>query len=70
MRTSARSIDMIKSVISMGPIVITSSVEGIGIEYLKELVKLNDMNAMKNYVMAAKDDKLLFNDYLYTSRNV
>lgn len=65
-----RSIDMIKSVVSSGPIVITSSVEGIGIEYLKELVKLNDMNSMKNFVIAAMDDKLLFNDYLYTSRNV
>jgi len=66
----SRSIEMVKSIISTGPIVITSSVDGIGIEHLKELVKLDDMNALKSYVMAAKDDKLLFNDYLYTSRNV
>ena len=57
-----RSIGMVKSVIASGPIVITSSVEGIGIEYLRELVKLNDMEAMKDFVTAAEDDKLLFTD--------
>jgi ethanolamine utilization protein EutP len=66
----SRSIEMIRSVISHGPIVITSSVEGIGIAHLKELVQMNSMEKMKTYVTAADDDNLLFTDSLYTGRNV
>ena len=62
-----RSIEMIRSVISYGPIVITSSVEGIGIAHLKELAQLNTLEAMKNYVVDAADEHLLFIDSLYTS---
>ncbi|WP_203247482.1 EutP/PduV family microcompartment system protein [Sporosarcina beigongshangi] len=65
-----RAIEMVKSVMPSGPIVITSSVEGTGIEYVRELVKLNDMAVMKDFVMSAKDEKLIFTDYLYNSRNV
>ena len=45
-----RSIEMVRSVISHGPIVITSSVNGTGIEHLKALVEMNDMASMKRYV--------------------
>lgn len=62
-----RSIRMIQSVISYGPIVITSSVEGTGISHLKELVKMKTMEEMKNYVVEAADERLLFTDSLYTS---
>jgi len=61
-----RSIDMIRSVMIHGPIVITSSVEGIGIEHLKRLVNLNDMESMKKYVADCVDENLLFSDSLYT----
>lgn len=62
-----RSIRMIQSVIAYGPIVITSSVEGTGIPHLKELVKMKTMEEMKNYVVEAADERLLFTDSLYTS---
>lgn len=66
----ARSIEMIRSVISYGPIVITSSINGAGIEPLKELVKMDDMEAMKSYVKNSQDECLLFTDQLYSSRNL
>lgn len=66
----ARSIEMIRSVISYGPIVITSSINGAGIEPLKELVKMNDMESMKSYVKNSQDECLLFTDQLYSSRNL
>ncbi|WP_342508138.1 EutP/PduV family microcompartment system protein [Sporosarcina sp. FSL K6-2383] len=65
-----RAIEMVKSVMASGPIVITSSVEGIGIEHIRELVKLNNSADMKDFVEAAKDEKLIFTDFLYNSRNV
>lgn len=61
-----RSIGMIQSVMLNGPIVITSSVEGTGIEHLKKIVQINDMESMKNYVIDCADDNLLFYDSLYT----
>lgn len=66
----ARSLEMMRSVISYGPIVITSSVNGIGIEQLKELVRMDDLESMKNYVEVAENDYLLFVDSLYNSRNI
>jgi ethanolamine utilization protein EutP len=66
----AHSLEMIRSVILYGPIVITSSLEGIGIEHLKKLVQFNDMDSMKKYVVDSDDDKLLFSDSLYNSQNV
>lgn len=65
-----RSIEMIRSVISYGPIVITSSLNGEGIEQLKALVKMNDMESMKSYIMDSQDACLLFTDQLYNSRNI
>ncbi|MCM3691946.1 EutP/PduV family microcompartment system protein [Neobacillus niacini] len=58
----AESIERIRSVISYGPIVITSSVENIGIEHLKNLVQFNDMDSIKKYVHDSEDEKLLFSD--------
>lgn len=61
-----RSIEMIRSVISYGPIVITSSVKGTGMEHLKALVKMNDMASMKRYVENEQSEDLLFTNQLYS----
>jgi len=61
-----RSIEMIRSVISFGPIVITSSVNGTGMEHLKALVDMDDMASMKKYVENKQDDYLLFTNDLYS----
>lgn len=60
-----RSLELIHSVVSYGPIVITSSVNGTGIEQLKELVKMNDLESMKSYVERAEDEHLSFVNGLY-----
>ncbi|KXH83832.1 EutP/PduV family microcompartment system protein [Sporosarcina sp. HYO08] len=63
----ARSFDKIKSVITNGPIVITSAVEGKGINHLKELVQMTSMEQMRRYYEGnAEDDYLLYTDSLYT----
>ena len=61
-----RSIEMIRSVISYGPIVITSSVNGTGIAHLKALVEMNDMATMKSYVENEQSKYLLFTNELYS----
>lgn len=66
----ARSIEMIRSVIAYGPLVITSSVQEVGIKHLQELMQFNDLESMKNYVVAADDANLLFTDTLYRSHDV
>lgn len=65
-----RSIKMIQSVIINGPIVITSSTQGLGIEHLKKLVTCNNMDSMRRYAEDSIDENLLFSDSLYNSRNV
>ncbi|WP_186321475.1 EutP/PduV family microcompartment system protein [Bacillus sp. FJAT-22090] len=64
-----RSIEMLRSVISYGPIVITSATNGTGIEQLKKLVEMDTMDLMRRYVIDAQDECLLFTDHLYSSRN-
>lgn len=61
-----RSIEMIRSVISYGPIVITSSINGTGMEHLKALVEMNDMASMKSYVENEQSEYLLFTNQLYS----
>lgn len=55
-----RAFEMLETVIKKGPIVMTSSVTGMGIEHIKELTKLNDSEAMRQYVEKAADKHLLF----------
>ena len=55
-----RALAMLKMVMNQGPIVITSSVTGIGIDHLKELTKLNDLASMRQYVEQMDDERLLF----------
>ena len=47
-----RSLGMLKTVMSQGPIVMVSSVTGMGIEHLKELTKLMTLHAMRQYVQS------------------
>ncbi|SDN90336.1 ethanolamine utilization protein EutP [Psychrobacillus sp. OK028] len=61
-----RSIKMIESVISVGPIVIASAVNGTGVEHLKALVDMDDMASMKSYVEKEQDENLLFTNQLYS----
>lgn len=61
-----RAIEMIRSVISYGPIVITSAVNGRGMEHLKALVEMNDLETMKSYVEKEQDENLLFTNQLYS----
>jgi ethanolamine utilization protein EutP len=44
------AIKQLKSVIPKGPIVITSAINKIGIEDIRQLVKCNSFNEMKDYV--------------------
>jgi ethanolamine utilization protein EutP len=62
----AGSIELIRSIIAQGPIVITSSVDGIGIDHLKKLVQFNNMDSIKRYVVDSADDTLLFTNILYS----
>lgn len=62
-----RSLRMIRSVISSGPIVITSSVNGTGMEEIRKLVEMNDMESMKTYVKNEQNEHLLFTHNLYNS---
>lgn len=55
-----RSLGMLKTVMNQGPIVMISSVTGMGIEHLKELTKLNDLPAMQQYVQSAADPHMIF----------
>lgn len=61
-----RSIEMIKSVITNGPIVITSSTQGLGIEHLKKLITFNEMDKMKKYVVEMDDLNLIYTNILYS----
>lgn len=55
-----RAVRMLQDVIHRGPIVITSSVAGTGINHLKELIKINDMAELQKYVTEASDEQLKF----------
>ncbi|ARD48261.1 ethanolamine utilization protein EutP [Sporosarcina sp. P37] len=57
---SQRALDMLKTVMNEGPIVMVSSVTGQGIDHLRELTKMNSLTDMRQYVMAAEDEHLLF----------
>lgn len=55
-----RALGMLKTVMNQGPVVVTSSVDGTGICHIKELVQLNNLEAMRQYVHNCRDEKLLF----------
>ncbi len=55
-----RALSMLETVIKKGPVVMTSSVTGMGIEHIKELTKLNDSDEMRRYVEIAADKHLIF----------
>ncbi|WP_194841466.1 EutP/PduV family microcompartment system protein [Sporosarcina obsidiansis] len=55
-----RALSMLKTVMNQGPVVITSSVTGVGIDHLKELTKMNDLVSMRQYVQEMADERLLF----------
>ncbi|MGE7545460.1 EutP/PduV family microcompartment system protein [Sporosarcina newyorkensis] len=55
-----RALGMLKIVMNQGPIVVTSSATGKGIAHLRELTKLNDLAAMRQYVQQTDDEHLLF----------
>lgn len=55
-----RALGMLETVISKGPVVMTSSITGMGIEYIKELSKLNTLDAMRQYVELTADEHLVF----------
>ena len=56
----AQSIYWLKQVIGQAPIVITSAVENIGIEHIRQLVQCHSLQEMKAYVEKCNDPRLLF----------
>ena len=54
-----QAVDWLKQVIGQAPIVITSSIKGIGIEHIRQLVQCNSLEEMRIYV-EERDDPLLF----------
>ena len=54
-----QAVDWLKQVIGQAPIVITSSIKGIGIEHIRQLVQCNSLEEMRIYV-EEKNDPLLF----------
>lgn len=55
-----RALGMMKTVMNQGPVVITSSVDGTGIVHIKQLVQLDSLEAMHQYVQDCGDGNLLF----------
>ncbi|MDV6379368.1 50S ribosome-binding GTPase [Sporosarcina sp. GW1-11] len=55
-----RALDMLKTVMNEGPIVMISSVTGMGIDHLRELTKMDDLEAMRQYVETNANEHLLF----------
>lgn len=55
-----QSIYWLKQVIGQAPIVITSAVENIGVEHIRQLVQCHSLQEMKAYVEKCNDPRLLF----------
>lgn len=55
-----QSVFLLKQVIGHAPIVITSAIDNIGIEHIRQLVNCNDLLEMKAYVERCQDPKLFF----------
>jgi len=57
-----RSIELLKKTLIRGPIVLTSSFTGQGIDLIYDLVKLNSMKQIKEYVEKSDSDNILFHE--------
>lgn len=55
-----RAIVELKKVMSQGPIIVTSSKEGIGIQEVKDLVQCNSIQAMKKHVESNPSKNVIF----------
>lgn len=55
-----QAVKWLKQVIGKAPIVMTSAVEGIGIEHVRQLVQCNSIDEMRAYVEQANDPLLFF----------
>ncbi len=55
-----QAIDQLKRVIPKGPIVITSAITGQGLEEIRNLVKCNSMDEMKEYVKMIPEEVVIF----------
>ncbi|EGA89410.1 ethanolamine utilization protein EutP [Planococcus donghaensis MPA1U2] len=60
-----RSLEMLRQVVTHGPIVITSALEKKGVDHLRELVKFDTMESIEDYVENQRTTELLFNKVLY-----
>lgn len=58
------AIQFLKQVIPEGPIVISSSVEGRGLEEIRQLVKCSSMAEIKHFAIENTCDHLFFHDFL------
>ncbi|QCJ44287.1 ethanolamine utilization protein EutP [Bacillus sp. S3] len=54
------AIHLLKKVIPKGPIVLTSSITGQGLQEIRNLVKCNSMQEMKAYVESISDETAIF----------
>lgn len=57
-----RSIELLKKTLIKGPIVFTSAYTGEGTALIYDLIKLNNMKEMKEYVENSDSDNILFHE--------
>ncbi|MDJ0332572.1 EutP/PduV family microcompartment system protein [Planococcus sp. S3-L1] len=60
-----RSLEMLRQVVTHGPIVISSAIQKKGVNHLQKIVQINSMELIEEYVENHVGDDLLFNKVLY-----
>ncbi|KHE71947.1 EutP/PduV family microcompartment system protein [Halobacillus sp. BBL2006] len=61
----SRAVKQLKKVIPKGPIIMTSAIEGKGLDLIRELVACNSLQEMREYVEKAENEAVIFNETLY-----
>lgn len=56
------AIEQLKIAIPEGPIVVSSAKKKEGLKEIRDLVKCNSLQEMKNYVLSCEYDKILYNE--------
>ncbi|MED4017748.1 EutP/PduV family microcompartment system protein [Sutcliffiella cohnii] len=56
----SRAIKQLKTVVTRGPLIISSSIRGEGIQEIRDIVKCNSLNEMKTYIEQHPSDYMIF----------
>ncbi|PWA13061.1 ethanolamine utilization protein EutP [Pueribacillus theae] len=59
------AIEQLKRAITRGPIIVSSSLEKKGLKEIRDLVKCNTMQEMKDYVLTNQSNDIFFHETLY-----